>query len=133
MKNIIEATIEKRWLILTLFILLCVFWLLFMDKAVNWGLSWYWGCYIASSGASAWFACRRDGADLLSAVVNGAKQRFRPVFMTASVAILGLFPTSMATGIGSDVQRPLATVIRIWGVVFYYFYAVCITLYLFII
>jgi cobalt-zinc-cadmium resistance protein CzcA len=34
--------------------------------------------------------------------------------MTASVAILGLFPASLATGIGSDVQRPIATVV-VWG------------------
>ena len=60
---------------------------------------------------------RREGAELLTAVVNGAKQRFRPVLMTASVAILGLFPASMATGIGSDVQRPLATVI-VYGLLF---------------
>jgi len=33
------------------------------------------------------------------------------VLMTASVAILGLLPASLSTGIGSDVQRPLATVI----------------------
>ena len=60
---------------------------------------------------------RREGVELLTAVVNGAKQRFRPVLMTASVAILGLFPASMATGIGSDVQRPLATVI-VYGLLF---------------
>jgi len=36
---------------------------------------------------------------------------FRPVLMTATVAILGLFPASVSSGIGSDVQRPLATVI----------------------
>jgi len=33
------------------------------------------------------------------------------MMMTATVAILGLMPASLATGIGSDVQRPLATVI----------------------
>ena len=60
---------------------------------------------------------RRDGAELLVATINGAKQRFRPVLMTASVAVLGLFPASLATGIGSDVQRPLATVI-VYGLLF---------------
>ena len=35
----------------------------------------------------------------------------RPIIMTATVAILGLLPASLATNIGSDVQRPLATVI----------------------
>ena len=37
--------------------------------------------------------------------------------MTATVAILGLFPASLSTGIGSDVQRPLATVI-VYGLLF---------------
>ncbi|NLR78114.1 efflux RND transporter permease subunit [Chitinophaga eiseniae] len=54
---------------------------------------------------------RKQGYDLLRAVTEGARNRFRPVLMTASVAALGLLPASFATGIGSDVQRPLATVI----------------------
>lgn len=54
---------------------------------------------------------RKEGEDLLSAVSDGARHRFRPVLMTATVAILGLLPASLATDIGSDVQRPLATVI----------------------
>lgn len=54
---------------------------------------------------------RAEGMNLLDAVLSGAIHRFRPVLMTASVAILGLLPASLATGIGSDVQRPLATVI----------------------
>ena len=60
---------------------------------------------------------RKKGYALLEAVLLGAEQRFRPVLMTATVAILGLFPASMATGIGSDVQRPLATVI-VYGLLF---------------
>jgi cobalt-zinc-cadmium resistance protein CzcA len=44
--------------------------------------------------------------------------------MTATVAILGLLPASLATGIGSDVQRPLATVI-VYGL----FTATAITLF----
>ena len=60
---------------------------------------------------------RRKGYDLLQAVIEGAKHRFRPVLMTATVAVLGLFPASLATGIGSDVQRPLATVI-VYGLLF---------------
>ncbi|SHK68656.1 efflux RND transporter permease subunit [Chryseobacterium polytrichastri] len=60
---------------------------------------------------------RKEGTDLLQAVIKGAKDRFRPVLMTATVAILGLFPASLATGIGSDVQRPLATVI-VYGLLF---------------
>lgn len=60
---------------------------------------------------------RKKGYALKEAVMNGAEQRFRPVLMTATVAVLGLFPASMATGIGSDVQRPLATVI-VYGLLF---------------
>ena len=41
----------------------------------------------------------------------GASHRLRPVLMTATVAVLGLLPASLSTGIGSDVQRPLATVL----------------------
>ncbi|ASW73560.1 membrane protein [Chryseobacterium piperi] len=60
---------------------------------------------------------RKKGYDLKKAVIEGASHRFRPVLMTATVAILGLFPASLATGIGSDVQRPLATVI-VYGLLF---------------
>ena len=45
--------------------------------------------------------------------------------MTATVAILGLLPASLSTGIGSDVQRPLATVI-VYGLLF----ATVVTLYI---
>lgn len=62
-------------------------------------------------------ALRQEGMDLLSATKNGAHHRFRPILMTATVAILGLLPASLATGIGSDVQRPLATVI-VYGLMF---------------
>jgi len=48
---------------------------------------------------------------LREAVIEGASHRLRPMMMTATVAILGLLPASLTTGIGSDVQRPLATVI----------------------
>ena len=54
---------------------------------------------------------RQQGKELKQAVIEGASHRLRPVMMTATVAILGLLPASLATGIGSDVQRPLATVI----------------------
>ena len=60
---------------------------------------------------------RRDGSDLRNAVVKGASHRMRPVLLTASVAVLGLFPASISTGIGSDIQRPLATVI-VYGLLF---------------
>lgn len=57
-------------------------------------------------------------------IITGAKHRFRPILMTATVAVLGLLPASFSTGIGSDVQRPLATVI-VYGLLF----ATVITLY----
>lgn len=60
---------------------------------------------------------RKAGKPLKEAVVRGASHRLRPVLMTATVAILGLFPASLATGVGSDVQRPLATVI-VYGLLF---------------
>ncbi|MBX9788974.1 MAG: CusA/CzcA family heavy metal efflux RND transporter [Pirellulales bacterium] len=57
---------------------------------------------------------RREGLPLDQAIVHGARRRFRPILTTAPVAILGLLPASVAIGLGSDVQRPLATVI-VWG------------------
>ena len=60
---------------------------------------------------------RQRGTPLRVAVIEGASHRLRPVLMTATVAILGLLPASLATGIGSDVQRPLATVI-VYGLLF---------------
>ena len=54
---------------------------------------------------------RNRGTELKEAVISGASHRLRPVMMTATVAVLGLLPASLSTGIGSDVQRPLATVI----------------------
>jgi cobalt-zinc-cadmium resistance protein CzcA len=57
---------------------------------------------------------RQQGLAMDEAVVEGALERLRPILMTSSVAILGLLPASLARGLGSDVQRPLATVI-VWG------------------
>ncbi len=42
---------------------------------------------------------------------EGARERFRPVLMTAAVAGIGFLPMAIATGVGSEVQRPLATVV----------------------
>jgi cobalt-zinc-cadmium resistance protein CzcA len=58
-----------------------------------------------------------EGMSLDEAIIKGACLRIRPVMMTVIVAILGLIPASMATGIGSDVQRPIATVV-VWGLMF---------------
>ena len=54
---------------------------------------------------------RMEGMPLAEAVVEGATMRFRPVMMTATVAMLGLVPFLFATGPGSEVQRPLAVVV----------------------
>jgi cobalt-zinc-cadmium resistance protein CzcA len=48
---------------------------------------------------------------LREAVIEGASERFRPVLMTSTVATVGMLPAALATGIGSDVQRSLATVV----------------------
>ncbi len=57
---------------------------------------------------------RLSGHSIDDAIVLGRLDRLRPGLMTALVAIFGLLPASLATGLGSDVQRPLATVI-VWG------------------
>jgi cobalt-zinc-cadmium resistance protein CzcA len=57
---------------------------------------------------------REAGIEFWEAIVQGALQRLRAILIAAIVAIFGLLPASMATGLGSDVQRPLATVI-VWG------------------
>jgi cobalt-zinc-cadmium resistance protein CzcA len=67
---------------------------------------------------------RRRGKELKQAVIEGASHRLRPIVMTSTVAFLGLLPASLATGIGSDVQRPLATVI-VYGLMF----SIIVTLY----
>lgn len=59
---------------------------------------------------------RREGATLDLAILNGALTRLRPVLTTALVASLGFVPMALNTGIGSEVQRPLATVV-IGGVI----------------
>ena len=59
---------------------------------------------------------RREGAALESAIIEGALTRLRPVLTTALVASLGFVPMALNTGIGSEVQRPLATVV-IGGVI----------------
>ncbi|MCW5663983.1 MAG: efflux RND transporter permease subunit [Piscinibacter sp.] len=54
---------------------------------------------------------RRHGLSVREAVRQGAALRLRPVLMTASVAILGLIPMLLSTGVGAETQRPLATVV----------------------
>ncbi len=59
-------------------------------------------------------ALREQGMPVDEAIVGGAVDRLRPIVMASLVAILGLLPASLADDLGSDVQRPLATVI-VWG------------------
>ncbi len=54
---------------------------------------------------------RDGGMPVHEAVTEGARQRFRPVMMTATVAMLGLIPFLISDGPGSEVQRPLAIVV----------------------
>jgi len=54
---------------------------------------------------------RRQGLSVREAVKQGTALRLRPVLMTASVAILGLIPMLISTGVGAETQRPLATVV----------------------
>src|SRR6058998_1834207 len=54
---------------------------------------------------------REQGGPLFDAVMTGASERLRPVLMTAAVATVGMIPAALAVGVGSDVQRSLATVV----------------------
>ena len=51
------------------------------------------------------------GAELLAAIGEAAETRLRPVLMTGLVASLGFLPMALNTGVGAEVQRPLATVL----------------------
>ncbi|HXS79734.1 MAG TPA: CusA/CzcA family heavy metal efflux RND transporter [Gammaproteobacteria bacterium] len=59
---------------------------------------------------------QHEGLALDEAIVSGALTRLRPVLMTALVASLGFVPMAFNTGVGAEVQRPLATVV-IGGIV----------------
>lgn len=54
---------------------------------------------------------RADGMPIMEAVTESAVTRLRPVLMTALVAALGFVPMAISTGVGAEVQRPLATVV----------------------
>jgi cobalt-zinc-cadmium resistance protein CzcA len=53
----------------------------------------------------------KEGHSIDDASIEGASMRMRPVLMTAFAAALGMIPLLFSTGIGSEVQRPLATVV----------------------
>jgi heavy metal efflux system protein len=54
---------------------------------------------------------RRDGASLHAAVVEGSVEKLRAVLMAALLALFGLLPMALSTGVGSETQRPFALVI----------------------
>ena len=54
---------------------------------------------------------RSEGASPMEAAENGARERLRPVLMTAAVASFGFLPVAFSHGMGAEVQRPLATVV----------------------
>lgn len=54
---------------------------------------------------------REEGVELQEAIRKGSLDRLRPVLMTASIAIFSLMPMLLATGTGSEIQKPLATVV----------------------
>jgi cobalt-zinc-cadmium resistance protein CzcA len=57
---------------------------------------------------------RLSGTPLVEAIREAAILRLRPIMMTALVAALGLLPAALATGVGTDTQKPFAIVI-VWG------------------
>ena len=54
---------------------------------------------------------KSSGIPLREAIVKGSLLRLRPVLMTATTTVLGLLPLLISTGMGSEVQRPLAVVV----------------------
>ena len=52
-----------------------------------------------------------NAGDSVAILVEGARRRLRPVLMTASITALGLVPLLLASGPGSEIQRPLAIVV----------------------
>ncbi len=54
---------------------------------------------------------RSEGTDLLAAIRSSSESRLRPVLMTALVAAFGFIPMALSSGVGAEVQRPLATVV----------------------
>ena len=54
---------------------------------------------------------RRNGEELVPALVEGASERLRPVMMASMLAFVGLLPMALSTGVGSETQRPFALVV----------------------
>jgi heavy metal efflux system protein len=54
---------------------------------------------------------RTGGMSASAALYHAAEQRMRPMLMTSLAACIGLFPAALSNGVGSQVQKPLATVV----------------------
>ena len=54
---------------------------------------------------------REKGKNVREAVLEGAQERLRPILMTGTVASIGFIPMAVSSGLGAEVQRPLATVV----------------------
>src|SRR5208282_2031021 len=54
---------------------------------------------------------RREGLGMIEAIREGAAPRVRPMVMTALMAMLGLLPMALSTGVGAETARPCAVVI----------------------
>jgi cobalt-zinc-cadmium resistance protein CzcA len=54
---------------------------------------------------------KENGIETVEAVKKGSMLRLRPILMTSFTTLFGLIPLLMATGVGADVQRPLAAVV----------------------
>jgi cobalt-zinc-cadmium resistance protein CzcA len=54
---------------------------------------------------------RRNGEALRPALIQGASERLRPVLMASLLALVGLLPMALSTGVGSETQRPFALVV----------------------
>lgn len=59
---------------------------------------------------------KEEGQALNVAIVNGVKERMRPIIMTSLLASMGLLPAALSTGTGSETQKPFATVI-VYGMI----------------
>ena len=56
-------------------------------------------------------ARRRNGEALQPALIEGAAERLRPVLMASLLALVGLLPMALSSGVGSETQRPFALVV----------------------
>jgi heavy metal efflux system protein len=68
-------------------------------------------CLVSLLVVSAVDGYRRSGEDKIKALLDGATGRLRAVLMTALLAMVGLTPMALATGAGSEIQRPFAVVV----------------------